>query len=145
MSCNEGKPRMASTPLRIGLAVVTSLAALSLQPFAAPARADEFNAAESWVFEPKPDPFKADALLDLRDLNEKRSGETGFIRLSKDRNDFARGDGKPIRFWAVGSDVYRKSPRRWTATAGSSPSSASTSSGFTRRLPPRRKAPRSRT
>ena len=66
--------------------------------------------AGTWVFEPKPDPFEGSALLDLRSLNEKESGETGFVKLSKDGNDFARGDGTPIRFWAVGSDLYRKSP-----------------------------------
>ena len=64
----------------------------------------------TWAFEPKPDPFTDAALLDLRSLNEKASGETGFVKLSKDGNDFARGDGEPIRFWAVGSDLYRKSP-----------------------------------
>jgi hypothetical protein len=64
----------------------------------------------SWAFEPKPDPFRDDALLDLRSLNERQAGETGFVRLSTDGNDFVRGDGKPIRFWAVGSDLYRKSP-----------------------------------
>ncbi len=64
----------------------------------------------TWTFEPKPDRFTDDALLDLRSLNEKESGETGFVRLSKDGNDFVRGDGRPLRFWAVGSDVYRKSP-----------------------------------
>ena len=64
----------------------------------------------TWAFEPRPDPFDDAALLDLRSLNEKQSGETGFVKLSEDGNDFARGDGQPIRFWAVGSDLYRKSP-----------------------------------
>src|SRR5262245_15772028 len=68
------------------------------------------GAEESWPFEPKADKFSPDALLDRGSLNEKESGETGFVRLSKDGNDFVRGDGKPLRFWAVGSDVYRKSP-----------------------------------
>jgi hypothetical protein len=64
----------------------------------------------SWAFEPKPDKFTDDALLDLRSLNEKESGATGFIRLSKDGNDFVRGDGKPIRFWGAGSEVFHMSP-----------------------------------
>src|SRR5687767_2342324 len=64
----------------------------------------------TWAFEPKPDPFTDTALLDLRHLNERQSGEAGFVRLSADRNDFVRGDGKPLRFWAVGTDVYRKTP-----------------------------------
>lgn len=64
----------------------------------------------SWAFEPPRDDFRDEALLDLRSLNESRSGETGFITLSPDGNDFVRGDGKPIRFWAVGSEVYKRSP-----------------------------------
>ena len=62
--------------------------------------------------------------MDLRYLNEKRSGQDGFIRLSADRNDFVRGDGGPIRFWAVGTDAWKFSPEdmdrhcRWLAKLG---------------------------
>src|SRR5690606_23557998 len=42
--------------------------------------------------------------------NEATAGEHGFIRLSTDRESFVRGDGKPIRFWAVGSSVYERHP-----------------------------------
>jgi hypothetical protein len=55
--------------------------------------------AETWAFEPKRDAFSSEALFDLRSLNEEVAGQHGFIRLSKDGNDFVRGDGQPIRFW----------------------------------------------
>jgi hypothetical protein len=93
---------LKSRATAFGLSVV----ALALSVLSESARAQ----AGTWAFEPKPDPFDDSALLDLRSLNENQSGETGFVTLSEDGNDFARGDGKPIRFWAVGSDLYRKSP-----------------------------------
>ena len=82
-------------------------------------------AAETWDFvAPKDDTFTADALLDLRSLNEKQSGESGFVKLSPDGNSFARGDGQPIRFWAVGADGWMMKPEemdrqcRWLAKLG---------------------------
>lgn len=72
--------------------------------------ATERKDAPAWDFVYPGDKFTADALLDLRSLNEKTAGETGFVRLSSDGESFVRGDGKPIRFWAVTSDVYRKTP-----------------------------------
>ena len=58
-------------------------------------------------------PFPAagdDALLDLRALNERESGQTGFARLSPGGDGFVRGDGRPLRFWAVGSEIYKRAP-----------------------------------
>jgi hypothetical protein len=55
----------------------------------------------SWLFDPGKDPFSAEALLDLRSLNEEIAGDHGFIRRTADGMDFVRGDGKPIRFWSV--------------------------------------------
>lgn len=63
--------------------------------------ADEKNA---WPFNPPLDKFTDDALLDLRSLNEKTAGEKGLIRLAPDGMSFLRGDGQPIRFWAVVAD-----------------------------------------
>lgn len=63
--------------------------------------------AGTWAFAPREDSFEQGALLDLRWLNEDASGERGFVRLSEDGNSFVRGDGEPIRFWAVGSEVYK--------------------------------------
>jgi hypothetical protein len=68
-----------------------------------------FDSAKTWAFTPGKDPFKADALLDLRSLNEKVAGEKGFVRLSTDGSSFVLGDGTPVRFWAVNDTVYRKS------------------------------------
>ncbi|MDJ0661088.1 MAG: hypothetical protein QNJ42_16605 [Crocosphaera sp.] len=65
--------------------------------------------AASWPFEPEKDNYDKKALLDLRYLNENVAGETGFIRLSPNRKDFVKGDGKSIRFWAVNSYVWEKS------------------------------------
>lgn len=71
---------------------------------------DEQN---TWPFEtvaPSERPADARRMLDLRSLNEERAGQSGFIRLSEDGRSFVRGDGEPIRFWAVGSDLYRSNP-----------------------------------
>ncbi|MDX1932016.1 MAG: hypothetical protein SFU56_05370 [Capsulimonadales bacterium] len=62
---------------------------------------------DTWAFEPKPDNFSPNALIDLRSMNETTAGESGFIRVSAD-GDFLTGNGKPIRFWAVGTDVGRE-------------------------------------
>ncbi|MES2200619.1 MAG: hypothetical protein V4498_00045 [candidate division FCPU426 bacterium] len=63
----------------------------------------------TWEFKPGPDPFGKGSLLDLRDMNEKVAGESGFVRLSADGNDMVLGNGRPARFWAVGTDLFRKS------------------------------------
>jgi hypothetical protein len=63
---------------------------------------------KTWAFNPGTDVYATTSLLDLRDLNEKQAGETGFIKLSADGNDFVKGDGSPIRFWAINTTVYRK-------------------------------------
>ncbi len=76
---------------------------------AVPLRAEED--AKSWAFTPRQDRFTDDALLDLRWLNEPQSGVHGFVRLSGDGNEFVGGDGEPIRFWAVGSEMYKPPAR----------------------------------
>lgn len=88
-----------------------SAAAVSL---AAPLAAQPQPPAEEgrWAFVPTPDRFRSDALLDLRYLNEKTAGETGFVRVAAD-GGFLRGDGSPLRFWAANTDVARES--HWRA------------------------------
>jgi hypothetical protein len=54
----------------------------------------------SWPFLPDTDTFSPDALFDLRSLNESTAGEHGFVSVSPE-GDFLRGDGQPLRFWAV--------------------------------------------
>ena len=64
----------------------------------------------TWAFTPTPDTYDRNALLDLRFLNEDVAGQTGFIRRSEEGSDFVKGDGSPIRFWAVNSEVWTKTP-----------------------------------
>ena len=82
------------------LAVATPMACTALSAAA------QTDAPATWAFTPPRDEFSADSLLDLRSLNERTAGETGFVRVDA-RGDFVRGDGQPIRFWAVNSDVAR--------------------------------------
>ena len=56
-----------------------------------------------WAFEPGPDPFTSNALLDLRSLNEAQAGQSGFVRA--DGDTFRLGNGQPERFWAVNTSV----------------------------------------
>ena len=104
--------RFSAALFAVGFAASLSAAETSL---------DESN---SWALSVPRDAFSDDALLDLRRLNEPRSGQNGFVRLSPDGNDFVRGDGAPIRFWAVGTDAVRFSPEdmdrhtRWLAKLG---------------------------
>lgn len=52
-----------------------------------------------FAWEPEMDPFTADALLDLRSLNEASAGENGFVQ--RRGEEFVLGNGRPVRFWAV--------------------------------------------
>jgi len=91
---------------------------LTTEPFvpdgkAKPGERGEIELADEqgrWAFPRLDDPFTDEAMLDLRHLNERESGEHGFIRLSDDGNGFVRGDGQPIRFWSVASYGFRLPP-----------------------------------
>jgi hypothetical protein len=76
-----------------------------------PAFGQDFFGPGTWAFTHPKDPFEARAVLDLRSLNEKEAGATGFLRVAPDGRGFVKGDGQPIRLWAIGSDVYRKASR----------------------------------
>jgi hypothetical protein len=69
-------------------------------------KATEAPTEGTWAFRPARDTFSPDALLDLRRLNERVAGEHGFVRRTADGNDFALGDGKPARFWAVNDGAF---------------------------------------
>ena len=92
------------------VALVAGRAGVSLAADAAPAAgaggASAGGAAAgdagSWAFEHPQDTFKPGALLDLRPLNEKEAGQSGFVRLGPDGNGFASGDGKPAAFLGGG-------------------------------------------
>jgi hypothetical protein len=63
----------------------------------------------SWAFQPARDDFRPDALLDLRSLNEKQAGESGFVKVDA-AGGFLLGNGDPVRFWAVNTNVGREKP-----------------------------------
>ncbi len=53
-----------------------------------------------WIFEPDcNEKFQSSALLDLRFLNEKEAGQSGFVK--SDGQGFKLGDGTPVKFWGV--------------------------------------------
>ena len=64
-------------------------------------------ASGTWPFLPERDGFRADALLDLRGLNEKVAGQSGFVKLTSNGESFVLGDGTPARFWGVTTYVQR--------------------------------------
>jgi hypothetical protein len=61
---------------------------------------------DGWAFEYVERGQSASPILDLRSLNETIAGQSGFVKLSTDGNSFVLGDGSPVRFWAIGSEVY---------------------------------------
>jgi hypothetical protein len=90
-------------------------------------------AKSSWAFTPSRDTFSPTAFFDMRSLNEKVAGQSGFVTLNKEGH-FVRGDGQPLRFWGVVSDNQKpigegsdQEPRNWRITRDGWPSAASTS------------------
>ncbi|MCA8963298.1 MAG: hypothetical protein KDC48_00350 [Planctomycetes bacterium] len=74
-----------------------------------PGDAEERVDAGMFAFAPPPDPFAAEALLDLRFLNERTAGEHGPVRAVG--AGFVRGDGAPMRWVGVnaGPEVWLQS------------------------------------
>lgn len=68
-----------------------------------------WGGGDTWAFNPSRDEFRNDALLDLRYLNERTAGEAGWVTADSD-GGFRLGNGKPVRFWAVGTNVGREKP-----------------------------------
>jgi hypothetical protein len=97
---------------RVLLSKLSLAAAVGLLvgPSAARAQRAEPVGVGTWAFAYPADTARPGALLDLRFLNEKIAGESGFIKRSADGNGFVLGNGQPVRFWSVGTDIYRKSP-----------------------------------
>lgn len=58
----------------------------------------------TWAFEPDTDAYEKASPIDLRGLNEKVAGATGWVKKTAD-GDFTLGDGTPVRFWAVNTSV----------------------------------------
>ena len=63
---------------------------------------------DQWDFKPTRDEFSPNANLDLRSLNEKAAGESGFVRVSNDGTGFVLGNGKSVRFWSINDDAVAK-------------------------------------
>ncbi len=101
----SGRPQQAGAGNVV--AVLAQSSPLQGAPGERQAPAGGTRSAAVWPFHPQRDTFRPDALLDLRALNEPIAGQSGFIRLSADKNDFVRGDGVPLRFWAVNFDFSR--------------------------------------
>ena len=56
---------------------------------------------QNWFpFDPKPDSFSGDSVIDLRFLNEPFAGEQGFVAV-KDGQFIHSRTGEPVRFWGV--------------------------------------------
>jgi len=93
--------------LKIALAPALALALGCTAP--SPAHAQWPTGAVTWAFDPSADDFRPDALLDLRSMNEKMAGESGFLKVDAN-GDFLLGNGKPVRFWCVNTGVEREKP-----------------------------------
>ena len=74
-----------------------------------PSRAEP-PAEDAWPFTYPTRERSGKPMLDLRPLNEKVAGQSGFVRLSPDGNGFVLGDGSPARFWAIGSEIFQNHP-----------------------------------
>lgn len=61
----------------------------------------------TWAFEPDADTYDKPSPIDLRGLNEKVAGESGWIKRTPE-GDFALGNGKPERFWAAVTGVQTR-------------------------------------
>lgn len=85
------------------------LLCLSICALGCSAGSQTLTPSSTWPFNPKPDEFSSSALLDLRYLNEKVAGERGFVKADSG-GDFTYGDGKPLRFWAVNTQVGNEKP-----------------------------------
>lgn len=96
--------------LRFRTGLGFALAALSLMACRPPRAANQ--EAAGWPFTPARDAFSADAAWDLRYLNERTAGESGYLTVDGD-GDFRLGNGKPVRLWCVNSGVGRERP--WQA------------------------------
>jgi hypothetical protein len=107
------------------LGLATALLVLGTWGSAGTASAQTASPTGSWAFSPDRDAFSPNALLDLRSLNEKVAGQSGFVRLSPDGNDFVLGNGKPARFWSITSFYKNEEDQkklahhaRWLAKRG---------------------------
>jgi hypothetical protein len=93
---------------------VASLSSVFCSAAVAQTAASASAPAGTWDFKPPRDEFRPNALLDLRSLNEKVAGESGFVRRSADGNDFVLGNGQPARFWSILSFHKNEENPEWS-------------------------------
>lgn len=86
--------------------MIRTVATLPLLALGCSAAAPSVAQESTWAFVPKGAP--AASPLDLSFLN--KAPITGRVALTKDGEGFVDGAGKPLRFQAVLSDVYMKTP-----------------------------------
>jgi hypothetical protein len=85
---------------------------------------DAVQAVGDWAFKSPADSSIEEPVLNLRSLNEKEAGQSGFIQRSPAGDAFLLGDGTPVRFWAVNSkitgfdDQQLDQHARWLARIG---------------------------
>lgn len=120
---------LSSLWLLAALALIATVPACHAQqapppvPVATPANTPDDPG--KWAFDPPTDRFSPDAVLDLRSLNEKVAGQSGFVRRTPDGSGFELGNGKPVRFWAVDEFIENTADQatirhklRWLAKRG---------------------------
>jgi|GEM_PF-316609 len=98
----QGQAKMADKWLAAMEPLLPGLAARGTKAPAA-SSAVKSAAGATWAFNPPRDSFSSNAFFDMRSLNEKVAGQSGFVTLDKNGR-FVRGDGQMIRFWGVVSD-----------------------------------------
>lgn len=81
-----------------------SLICFVLVATSAAVRAQQWGGEGTWAFTPQRDDFRQDALLDLRYLNEKVAGQSGYVTVDA-QGRFRLGSGEIERFWGVNSNV----------------------------------------
>jgi hypothetical protein len=92
---------MKSKSVRLQSALLVGAASLSSLACGVAVAQTAASPTGTWAFAPPRDEFSPNALLDLRYLNEKIAGQSGFVRRSPDGNDFVLGNGQPARFWSM--------------------------------------------
>jgi hypothetical protein len=74
-----------------------------LQSKAVPEQDRVFRPEDAHPFDPGSDASKS--VLDLRSLNEKEAGQSGFLKRGPSGDRFLLGDGTPVRLWAVNANI----------------------------------------
>ena len=91
------------TPAAVSLLVKQADIEQFLQSKAVPERDRVFRPEDAHPFDPGSDASKS--VLDLRSLNEKEAGQSGFLKLGPSGDRLLLGDGTPVRLWAVNADI----------------------------------------